>query len=161
MATRKSKKSSVELAVPVSYRLQFYTVFIAFGVAVLQSLMFITTSWSQSFSNNRFGNMFPFLVSSIIFPLVVFLIAYATSRKYPAPISRWFIAVLKAVLVVMAYTVIQLVWQWITISYYRSSKGSGNGVPPAWITSSWSVYVSMLVVVAGMVYVASRQKLRR
>jgi hypothetical protein len=158
MAVRNSKRSSFAVAVPVSYRLQFYTVFVAFSAAVMQALMFIAMDTDLiNFNRGRISLALPYLTSSIIFPLLIFIIAFLTSRRYPAAINRWFIAVLKSILAILAFATVQTVWQWVSISYYRVSQNS-NGIPPAWITGPWSVYASMVIVITGMLLVVYRQK---
>jgi hypothetical protein len=82
MATRKPKKITTEAAIPVSYRLQFYTVVAGISAAVIQTLFYVILSGFPSFGNVSHRYMFHVLAVTSLFPLVVFLISYYSSARY-------------------------------------------------------------------------------
>jgi hypothetical protein len=156
-AHHKTKRHSAEAAVPVSYRLQFYSVVVAFSAVAFQAVLFVMNSGIRTLGTANFRVALPYFFITIGFPLVVFLIAFASSRRYAVPINRWFIAVLKALIAVITFSVLQNIWQWISISLYNPSKHLSQ-MPPAWFTSNAPLYVSMFLVIAGMLFVIYRQK---
>lgn len=159
MKLHKGKKLSSEAAIPVSYRLQFYTVVAAIAAAIIQPL-FIVTSTGVVSGGAHFDYLLPALWSSTLFPLIVFIIAFATSRKYPVAIGRWFVAVIKTFIVMAAFSILQATWHALIVTLYNPVSYHG-GVPPSWVTSNVSYYGATALALAAMllfIYWQSKKK---
>jgi hypothetical protein len=160
MATRKPKKITTEAAIPVSYRLQFYTVVAGISAAVIQTLFYVILSGFPSFGNVSHRYMFHVLAVTSLFPLVVFLISYYSSARYTVPIGRWFIATIKTFIVMSVFGVLESLWQWLTISLY-DPKHAFSGPPPAWLSGDAHTWVFIVAALAGLAYYAYRNSEQR
>jgi hypothetical protein len=161
MKATRGKKSS-EAAVPVSYRLQFWTVVAAFSVIAVQDLFFLVNPNFQNGFNVNIRYLLPVFLSTTLFPLLVFLACYFTSNKYAVKISRWFIAVIKSFIVISVYGLLQSVWSFvIQLLYFSSHNYDTKGLPPYWVRGNWFMYAAMVAVLAalfGFMYVQSKRK---
>lgn len=157
----KSKKSSAEAAIPVSYRLQFWTVAVAVSSWVLQLIFWVPTFNFSSPGAFNATYMLPIALSVSLFPLVIFVIAYFTSRRYSVAIGRWFIAVVKTSILIAVWGILHSIWQLIAAVYMDQTSGAHTGPPPAWVMSNIPQYATMAIALVGMlgyIYLFAKKK---
>lgn len=148
--TKSTGNNASKAAVLVSYRLQLYTVAAAFAVMIAQTLMFIFTFGLYRSGPSNFSYLLPLVVGTSVFPAVVFVAAYLTSGRYPAAMSRWFIAVLKTLIVLVLYGLLQSVWQLFISAHMYQPGGDYQGPPPNWVTSNIPNYAFMILSLLAM-----------
>jgi hypothetical protein len=153
----KNSKSSFMSATPVSYRLQFATVAVAFSAVAVQLWFFIPMFTNSGGSPNS-SYFWSAATQSLFFPLAVFAIAYLATHSYTAPIGRWFIATIKSFIVIAGSGILMSLWTNITSSYMITDQNSLGSMPPWWITSNLPFYVIMALSLAGMLLYTYRTR---
>jgi hypothetical protein len=59
-----------------------------------------------------------------LLPILLFLIAFFTSKAYPRPINRWFVAALKAIVGATVVQLLQTITSLVTTLIYRDNATS-------------------------------------
>ncbi|MDB5181929.1 MAG: hypothetical protein JWP13_692, partial [Candidatus Saccharibacteria bacterium] len=134
---RKHMKSSglSKSAVPVSYNLQLATIVAASAATLLQFSFILPLIGRIPFANESFAHVLSFIGYNSL-PIVVFLLAYFSSSRYPNRLNRWFIAVVKSVVVISLFGFLQGIRSMATTLYYRFNQPV-SGPPPSWMTTGW------------------------
>lgn len=160
MAVKKSEKKIPTQAVPVSQRMQFYTVALAVISVIVPNILYVVEGLAHSYGGFSISNYLPLFGMQLIFPIIVFAVAFMLSRGYATVLGRLFISVIKSMLALITFSVINTVWTMMTSFLYNSSSYHGSR-PPAWMTSpAWTIGL-MLVPIIGMVLVDQLTKRSR
>jgi hypothetical protein len=150
-----SSANSKPAAVLVSRNLQRAVVY-SLVFTMLVQLMYLVVMYGF----NHVSFSWPYAVNSIAitaFPVIVFVIAYMTSAAYPQRISRWFVAVLKTLILDTVFITLQSVKNYSSFFVANIHHGT-NGPPPAWMTSFVPDYIFMVFCLAGLLAVVYHQR---
>ncbi len=141
---------------PISVAMQ-KVVIGAVALTTIAGLVF--TASIYVFNSNTFSWPYAWNVIGLqLMPIVVFGLAYSFSGNSPTVLSRTFVAVLKAIVVVSIFSSLQLAKNSLGIFASQSSEGA---TPSAWITSFYSDFVIFAVCLAVYGYVEYVQKWKK
>ena len=148
MSAESHDKKEFEESAPVSYRLQFYSVVVGFAAIIIQTLFYSMEGGWQQVHGINLRYLIPVFLSETLFPLVLFLVTFYTTKRTAVPINRWFVAMVKTFLALTIFAMLQTMVNIISLRLY--TPWGYHGAAPSWITNNSVVYLSMGLVLVGM-----------